>query len=193
MNIGSKGTAPSATLDVVHSFLFRTKYRVAQGIDALFPRVPADRDEILAAALTPEQRRAFLDMSSVDQAHVLRVYRAVKSGEPAASSDLLVAALLHDIGKVSPDGRVRLVHRVLRVALAKFAPSTWRRLSALPAPRWRNGFALAEHHAGLGARIAERLGCSARTCWLIEQHGTRSFPIDDNDLRRLVEADYHAR
>jgi hypothetical protein len=181
------------TLDSVQSFFVRTRYRIAQGVDSLVPRVPADRDTILAAVLSPEQRRAFLGLSSVDQAHLFRVYRAVKTAEPAASSDLLVAALLHDIGKVSPEGRVRLVHRVLRVALAKFAPAIWKRASALPAPRWRLGFALAEHHPVLGARVAEHLGSSVRTCWLIEHHGTRSFPIEDPELRRLVEADYHAR
>lgn len=193
MNIGSRRTAPVVSLDAAHSFLLRTRYRLAQGLDALVPRMPADRDEILATVLLPGQSQAFLNLSSVDQAHLLRVYRAVKMADPAASSDLLVAALLHDIGKVSPSGRVRLGHRVLRVALAKFAPSAWTRLAALPAQGWRTGFVLAQHHPALGAEIASRLGCSARTSWLIAQHGTRTFPIDDPDLRLLVEADYHAR
>jgi hypothetical protein len=193
MNIGSRQIAPKMSLDLMQSILLRTRYRIAQGIDSLVPRVPADRGAILAAVLSPEQQLAFLNLSSVDQAHLLRVYRAVKQADPSASRDLLVAALLHDIGKVSPEGRVRLPHRVLRVALAKFAPSLWRRLSALPARGWRTGFVLAQHHAVLGAQIADHLDCSARTCWLIEQHGTRSFPIEDQELRRLVEADYHAR
>ena len=181
------------SLDAVQSFVLRTRYRLAQGLDSLVPRVPADRNDILAAVLSTGQRQAFLNLSTVDQAHLLRVYRAVKKADPAATSDLLVAALLHDIGKVSPNGRVRLIHRVLRVALAKFASSTWSRLAALPANSWRTGFVLAEHHPALGAELAGRLGCSARTSWLIAQHGTRTFPIDDPDLRLLVEADYHAR
>ena len=193
MNIGSRRTAPVLSLDAVQNFLLRTRYRLAQGLDSLVPRVPTDRNAILAAVLSPEQRQVFLSLSSVDQAHLLRVYRAVKQADPAASNDLHVAALLHDVGKVSPSGRVRLVHRVLRVALAKFAPSAWSRLTALPARGWRTGFVLAEHHPALGAEIADRLGCSARTSWLIAQHGTRSFPIDDPELRLLVEADYHAR
>ena len=193
MNIGSRRAAPTTSRFNVLSLLRRSRYRIAQGIDALVPRVPADRDEILAAILSAEQRRAFLDLSTVDQAHLLRVFRAVKKADTAASSDLLVAALLHDIGKVSPEGRVRLIHRVLRVALAKVAPSTWVRLSALPARGWRTGFVLAEHHPCLGAQIAARLGCSERTCWLIEHHGTRTFPVDDQELRQLVHADYHAR
>lgn len=181
------------SLDAIQSFLLRAHYRLAQGIDALVPRVPADRNNILADLLSSEQRQVFLDLSLVDQAHLLRVYRAVKAATPAASSDLLVAALLHDVGKVSPNGRVRLVHRVSRVALAKFAPSIWSRLAGLPARGWRTGFVLAEHHPALGAEIASRLGCNARTSWLIAQHGTRTFPIADAELRSLVEADYRAR
>ncbi len=193
MNTGFRRTAPYSSLDAVKSFQFRTRYRLAQGIESLFARVPADRDDILAAVLSPEQRRAFLNLSTFDQTHLLRVYSAVKAADPTASNDLLVAALLHDIGKVSPDGRVRMVHRVLRVALAKFAPSLWSRLTARPARGWRTGFVLAEHHPALGAEIALRLGCSPRSSWFIEHHGTRSFPIEDPELRVLVEADYHAR
>lgn len=193
MNIGSRRTAPDVSLDAVQSVLLRTRYRIAQGLDALVPRVPADRDEILATVLSPGQRQAFRNLPTVDQAHLLRVYRAVKTADAEASSDLQVAALLHDVGKVSPDGRVRLVHRVLRVALAKFAPSIWTRLAALPARNWRTGLVLAEHHPELGAEIARQHGCSPRTSWLIAQHGTRTFPIDDPDLRLLVESDYHAR
>ncbi len=193
MNIGSRPTAPNMMLDRVQSLIVRTRYRLAQGFDSLVPRVPADRDEIIPAVLSSDQRRAFCNLSSVDQAHLLRVYRAVRQADPGASPDLKVAALLHDVGKVSPEGRVRLVHRVLRVALAKFAHPFWIRLSALPARGWRTGFVLAEHHPALGAQIAASLGCSPRTCWLIEHHGIRSFPIDDPELRQLVDADYHAR
>ena len=193
MNIGSRRATSNVLLDSVQSFIARTRYRIAQGVASLIPRVPANSGELLSAVLSSDQRRAFHRLSRVDQAHLLRVYLAVKQADPAASPDLTVAALLHDIGKVSPEGRVRLIHRVLRVALAKFSRPVWIRVSALPARGWRTGFVLAEHHAALGAQIAGQLGCSSRTCWLIAHHGTRIFPIEDPELRRLVEADYHAR
>jgi hypothetical protein len=161
--------------------------RLRQGLHALRPVIPPDREAILAEALTPGQAAAFRGLSPHDQAHLCRVYRWLRE-RGGVNRDLLVAALLHDIGKEHPAGQVRLLDRVARVVLVRLAPGLLRRLAAWPAPRWRRGLALAVHHPRLGAERAAALGCSARTCWLIAHHEDRPLP-DDRELRLLVEAD----
>ena len=168
----------------------RVAYRLEQGLGALRARVPLDRDAILSSALTMSQAAAFCALPAHDQAHLCQVYRLVLA-QGAAGDDLLAAALLHDIAKAGPDGRVRLPDRVARVVLKRLAPRLLDRLTRLPAPRWRTGLALAVRHPHLGAERARALGCSERICWLIAHHHDEP-PVDDPDLLRLIAADHAA-
>jgi hypothetical protein len=164
-------------------------YRLRQGIGGFRPRVPADRDAILAT-LSGHQAAAFRALPAYDQAHLCRTFSALREAG-IADPDLLAAGLLHDLGKGGVPGvagKVRLTDRVLRVVLRRCAPRLLARAARLPAPRWRVGLALAVHHPRLGAGWAAELGCSPRTCWLIAHHEDEPAP-DDPDLRRLDAAD----
>ena len=164
--------------------------RVAQGLAALRPKLPVDRDAILAEALTPGQRSAFAMLPDYDQRHLCAVYRTLgAAGETDA--DLLQAALLHDLGKAALGSRVRLLDRVLHVLLDSTSPSLLDWATRLTAPRWRLGIALAHHHPRLGAEWAEQLECSARVCWLIAHHANDP-PPHDAQLQRLIDADRSA-
>jgi predicted HD phosphohydrolase len=66
--------------------------------------------------------------------HFCRVSAIVSRNEPR-DQDLIVAALLHDIGKASHCGRVRLTDRIIHVLLARFAVSIVLRLTERSAPR----------------------------------------------------------
>jgi hypothetical protein len=167
----------------------KVRYRFCQGLGALRPTIPGDRDAILAEALTAPQAGAFRSLSVHDQAHCCRVYRLLRAQD--AARDLLAAGLLHDIGKIGPDGRVRLPDRVARVVLRRIAPSVLGWLARLPASGWRVGIARAVHHPRLGAEQARDLGCTERTCWLIAHHEDVP-PPDDEDLLRLVAVDHAA-
>ncbi|MER3484756.1 MAG: hypothetical protein C4345_01020 [Chloroflexota bacterium] len=159
-----------------------------QGVAALrSPSLPADLDTVVGTLLTGEQVTAFRRLPAYDQVHAFRVYqRLVCAGE--TDCDVLIAALLHDVGKVMPPFRVRLNDRVARVILQRCAPGLLMRLARLPAPRWRAGLALAVHHPMLGAALAATLGCTPRVCWLIEHHEDDP-PPPDAALCRLVGAD----
>lgn len=133
--------------------------------------VPA-RDRALAAAmLPPAQLAAFAQLASTDQRHAARVLRALLA-QGERDADLLVAALLHDLGKVDPCGigRVRLPHRVSKVLLRRSSPALWRRVSSRPGRGPLHGYYLLHHHPALGAAWALRLGVAPHACALIAAH-----------------------
>lgn len=152
------------------------------------PRVPADRDQLLAAILTEPRAAAFRSLSPYDQAHLCRVVHLLQH-QGVDDPDLLTAGLLHDLGKAGVEGRVRLIDRVARVLLRRGSPRLLHHWGQLPAPRWRRGLAVAEHHAALGAEHAARLGCSARTCWLIRYHEDAAMGERYPELALLAAAD----
>ena len=81
--------------------------RVAQFFRATFARVRTGEYDLIRERLTPAQAALFGRMSRSDQRHCLDVYTTlVRAGYQ--QDDLLIAALLHDVGKsvpASPGGR----------------------------------------------------------------------------------------
>ncbi|MFN8511694.1 MAG: hypothetical protein U0232_04685 [Thermomicrobiales bacterium] len=146
-------------------------YRIGQFGRGLAPWVPA-RDRALAAAvLTGRQFAAFCSMAPADQRHAVRVARALVA-EGARDPDLIVAGLLHDLGKVDPQGHghVLVIHRVAKVVLARLSPGAWGWLSAVERPGFVRGCYLLQQHPALGAAWAADLGVSSRACALIAAH-----------------------
>lgn len=149
--------------------------------------MPANRDAVLAQWLTPAQEAAFRGLPNHDQAHLLRVHRALIA-RGVTDPDLLVAGLLHDLGKTSSRGRVRFSDRVIKVVLGRIRPGLLVRFARTPAPWYCHGVWLAIHHASLGAERAAALGCTPRTCWLIAHHEDAQ-PAPDAALELLMEID----
>jgi hypothetical protein len=165
----------------------RATHRIHQGLVALSPKAPQNRDAILSTVLTRAQAAAFRELPKFDQDHLCRVYEHLKArGE--TDPDVLTAGLLHDIGKVSNEGTVRLLHRAGRVLIGRYAPKLLSWLARPPAEGWRTGWALSVHHPEIGAKKARALGCSDTTVWLIAHHEDRP-PIEDPRLKRLISVD----
>lgn len=161
--------------------------RLNQGVIALRRRDEPDEIALTQRWLTPVQRAAFAKLPAHDRGHLIRVTRKlVDRGE--TSPDLIVAALLHDIGKVDGRYHVRLIDRTLNVLLARCSPSllAWMASRDHPVPLCR-GLMLAVHHPEIGSERARFLGCTARTIWLIKNHDNQA--PEDPDLRRLIEVD----
>lgn len=174
--------------------LRRLAYRAGQFARALVPAVPAADRALAAAYLSDPQLAAFARMAPADQRHAARVARLLLGGD-GSDADLLVAALLHDLGKVAEGGRgrVRLPHRVAKVALARAAPALWARLGRRPHRGPLHGCYLLQQHPALGAAWAARLGVASRACALIAAHQEGEVPADLRAaLLRLRRADDRA-
>ena len=122
-----------------------------------------------------------------DRRHSIGVAMVIEQVDPI-NRDLIIAALLHDNGKVVGRYRVRLIDRVTKVLLTALSPTMLERVAAPPPDGYWAGLVLAVHHPAIGAVKARNLGCSERTCWLIANH-ERSNEFNDPDLSLLARVD----
>jgi hypothetical protein len=120
-------------------------------------------------------------MDPAARRHHLAVYRRLRA-QGCDNSEVLAAALLHDIGK----GRVSPLDRTAYVLASRIGPGFVRWLAGDGRRGWRALYRLA-HHPALGAALVQAAGGSARLVWLIAHHQRRD--LDDRDLQLLREAD----
>ncbi|HEY62789.1 MAG TPA: HD domain-containing protein [Anaerolineae bacterium] len=167
-------------------------YRVNQFSNALFAgSLSLDENRIIQELLTSEQQKLFLRLERSEQKHSLRVLRTlIDEGE--TSRDLLVAALLHDIGKTrSP---LNIWERVLVVLGKAFFPEYVKRWETNDQDNWRRPFVVAKTHPQWGAEMALEAGASPLTIALIRRHQEQlktnfQEPMEDRLLKKLQEAD----
>lgn len=134
--------------------------KVRQTWRYLRARVEPDERAELARWLTPAERRLFETMPVADQRHGLDVVARLRQAG-VAERDVLVAGLLHDVGK----GDVGLVARIVFSLGEGIGPWVVRL-----ARRWPGlGPALdrLRDHPAASAALAAAAGCSARTVELI--------------------------
>ena len=142
-------------------------YRVSQFCRALVAWVPTQELGLLNEYLTPLQAELFLRMPRCDQRHGLDVFYALRRKQHH-DRDLLVAALLHDVGKSG--GGLRLWHRVLIVLIRALRTPLLDRLASEEPRSWRYPFFVHQQHPELGAELAQAAGCSPATVELIRRH-----------------------
>jgi predicted HD phosphohydrolase len=158
-------------------------YRIGQFFRALTARVLDAEMEQAAHVLTPAALALFCSMEIQDQRHGLDVCATLRQAG-LANTDLLAAALLHDVGKAAI--RLPAWQRAIIVLLERFAPRLLERLGQgepqepiRPVPSvaerslldsWRRSFVIHAHHSEIGARWAQEAGCSPLTIALIRQH-----------------------
>ena len=165
--------------------LTRLAYRSRQFWQALFgPRTQVEVAEILPY-LSLSQVVLFKRMQAAEQAHALRVFARLKAAGQN-DRDLLVAALLHDVGKVLVP--MTLLERVVIVLAKRISPrvlDSW----GVGRPRGlRRPFVIAAQHAGWGADLAARAGASSGAVDLIRRHQDPTDPSPASRTGRLLAA-----
>lgn len=148
----------------------RVLYRTSQFWKALFAR--ASEEELARAqqTLTPELMVLFLQMQPGEQAHSLEIFdRLLAQGENNA--DLLVAALLHDVGKICHP--LRTWERVAIVLGKSISPRRVVKWGRGSPTGWRRPFVVAEQHAAWGAELASAAGASPLSVEIIRRHQTK--------------------
>ena len=152
--------------------------------------------------LTPQQMELFQQMQLNEQAHSLQVCKRLAQQKEGESGDerecLLVAALLHDVGKNRQP--LSLLERVEIVVAHALLPEKSKAWGALPPgdaagqkSGWRRPFVTAEHHAVWGAKMATAAGASPLAVALIRRHQELPNPgstgLEERLLARLQSAD----
>lgn len=145
----------------------RILYRTRQFWQALGATLTSEDLDLVRAVLTPPQLALFERLQPNEQAHSLRVLRSLlDQGED--HPDLLVAALLHDVGKSRFP--LNIWQRVLIVLVNAVFPHFAPRLGSASGGAWRRPFILAEKHAQWGAEMAYAAGASPLAVALIKRH-----------------------
>ena len=170
----------------------RWLYRVRQFGRYLNTRLSPAESQSAERLLGPGLFELFGRMSPGEQAHSYRVAQTlIAAGH--TEPELLLAALLHDVGKTrAPLG---LWERTLVVLGGGFAPGLAARMGrAENGPRpWQRPFITAAQHADWGAEMAECAGAPLRAVALIRRHQAAP-PVpprteDDRLLAALRQAD----
>jgi len=168
--------------------LSRIVYRVRQFAHYLRGARPGPTEQALVQThLGPRLAELFGRMSPGEQAHSLRVALALLArGESAPA--LLIAALLHDVGKTRAP--VSLPGRVLVVLAGRFAPGWAARLGQHSAGAgWlARPFVTAHQHAAWGADLAAEAGAPALAVALIRRHQAALAAPPHTEEDRLLAA-----
>jgi hypothetical protein len=145
------------------------RYRVEQFLRALTAQhaISDQRIKQLTKILGPRARALFVRQAPQDQRHALAVYEAL-CDQGHTHTDLLTAALLHDVGKVA--AQLSPWQRGLFVLAERLVPRALDGFSHGPAEDWRRPLTRYARHAEIGARWAEEAGCSPLTVELIRRH-----------------------
>ncbi len=152
--------------------------------------VSVEAREDLDSLLSEGQLRLFEQLPAEYQDHSYRVMKRLRdSGE--VSQDLLIAALLHDVGKIRTP--VSVWERSLAVLLEKWKPATVERINEGSPNGWRRAIVVKAQHPIWGAEMAREAGCTALTASLIKRHHECVVEQEETEeaqfLRALQRAD----
>jgi putative nucleotidyltransferase with HDIG domain len=143
-------------------------YRARQFWHALIAK-PAPQDLLQAGqVLSPALMALFLRLQASEQAHSLWIFQQLRTQNPDVHTDLLAAALLHDVGKSRYP--LRAWERVLIVLAKAVSPRQVERWGQAEPRGWKRSFVVAAQHPAWGAEMAAQAGASERVAAIIRRH-----------------------
>jgi putative nucleotidyltransferase with HDIG domain len=142
-------------------------YRFRQGLRALGSWLRPVDDALAEATLSPALYALYRRMRRSERQHSLRVLHSLMTAGHT-DPDLLVAALLHDVGKTRT--RFFLPEKVLVVLVKAVSPTLYRRWGSASARAWRRPFAVSVQHPAWGAEMVAAAGGSPLAVELIRRH-----------------------
>ncbi len=164
----------------------RILYRTRQVWHALNSYPAAEELAQVRNTLTPSLISLFSRMQISEQAHSLRVFNQLIA-QDEKNADLLVAALLHDVGKSRHP--LRLYERVMVVLAKTLFPGWVKRWGQGDPSGWQRPFVVAEQHPAWGAEMATQAGASPLAAALIYRHQEnlqgKAVTYEDQLLYRL--------
>lgn len=163
----------------------RGRYRAWQVWQALRAGpLPNDAKRQVSAVLNDAQLTLFEKQSDAGQQHGYRVMRTLRDAGHD-QNDLLVAALLHDVGK----NRVQYtwLDRVKVVLAQRFAPRLANKWATGAQEGWTRAFVVKESHPEWSAEALAASGGSALSVALVRRHQETSLaPQEDSEENRLL-------
>jgi putative nucleotidyltransferase with HDIG domain len=151
----------------------RVLYRARQFWRTLSLKTNLLEQQQARALLTDQQWDLFIKLQPSEMRHASSMYHMLyEQGDH--QPDLLVAALLHDLGKLRYP--MNPIDRAVVVLVKAILPGLARRWGELPPNRWvsapglRKAFVVTEQHARWGAEMAQAVGVSQLTINLIRKH-----------------------
>lgn len=167
-------------------------YRLEQFWLAVRSPAPTTEElEIAQEVLTPSQMALFSQMQASEQTHSLRILKTLQE-QGETNPDLMIAALLHDVGKIRYP--LRLWERVFIVLGDKFIPRYTKSWGNSVPRGWRRPFVVAAQHPLWGADLALEAGTTPLAASLIRYHqeihpGNNPNTLEDRLLSALQHAD----
>ena len=163
----------------------RGVYRFRQFWQAIWagPLTEQSRQEI-AAVLDEEQLALFLTQSEDGQQHSYRVMqKLVEAGHD--QDELLVAALLHDVGKYRR--RYTWLDRVKVVLTQRLGPKWAVKWANGPSNWWTRAYIVKANHPAWGAEALAQAGGSELSVALVRRHQELDpGPVGKNEEDRLL-------
>lgn len=160
------------------------RYRLWQfwQIVTAVPLEPTAREEI-AAILTPSEMSLFERFALNDQWHSYRVMRLLREAghnQPA----LLVAALLHDVGKTKLP--LSIWERSLIVLASIVLPRQTAVWGQGEAVGWKRPFVVKVQHPAWSAEMVTAAGSDPQAIALIQRHQDPIAPNDQSEEAKLL-------